>query len=178
MLPQDTSKPAWRRKLRLWALGWLTWSIALLFTFGFSNLGHSTPPAPPPKLDPGLAGIQTPDGSIIYAEIADTPQKRSQGLMFRTTMAHDRGMLFTFREADRHTFWMKNTKMALDMLWLDHKGTIVHIEHRVPICERTDNLCPRYRSTAPANYVLELKAGQAETRQLKKGQRLRIELPE
>lgn len=177
-MPQDTLNPAWRRKPRPMASGWLSWPVALLVTLGFPGLGHSTPPAPPLKLDPGLADIQTPDGSIIYAEIADTPQKRSQGLMFRTTMAPDRGMLFTFREADRHTFWMKNTKMALDMLWLDLNGTIVHIEHRVPICERTDNLCPRYRSTAPANYVLELKAGQAESRQLKKGQRLRIELPE
>lgn len=141
------------------------------------GIGLTAPPAPPLKPDHGLALLQTPDGSTIYAEIADTPEKRSRGLMFRTSMAPDRGMLFTFSEPDLHTFWMKNTKMALDILWLDQKGSIVHIEREVPICERTDNLCPRYRSTAPAYFVLELSGGQAEKLKLQKGNTLTIQLP-
>ena len=97
--------------------------------------------------------------------------------MFRTSMAPDRGMLFTFSEPGLLTFWMKNTRMALDMLWLDQKGSIVHIEREVPICERTDNLCPRYRSPFPAYFVLELKGGQADKLKLRKGNLLTIQFP-
>jgi len=140
--------------------------------------------APPPSgaggFSGGLATVSTPDGLMIYCEIADTPAKRSQGLMFRTRMAPDRGMLFTFpefQEPGYWTFWMKNTKMPLDILWLDQDGTIVHIERYVPICTRTDNLCPRYRPKTAAVQVLELGAGQAATLNLSVGTQLTIELP-
>ncbi len=138
--------------------------------------------APPPPLSGsgGLATISTPDGFTIYCEIADTPAKRSQGLMYRTRMAPDRGMLFTFpefQEPSYWTFWMKNTKMPLDILWLDRDGTIVHLERYVPICTRTDNLCPRYRPKTAAVQVLELRAGQAATLKLTTGTTLTIEMP-
>ena len=135
---------------------------------------------PPPSGPSGLATVSTPDGFLIYCEIADTPAKRSQGLMYRTRMAPDRGMLFTFPEflePGYWTFWMKNTKMPLDILWLDRDGTIVHLERYVPICTRTDNLCPRYRPKTAAAQVLELRAGQAATLKLFVGTKLTIELP-
>jgi len=137
----------------------------------------ATPPAPPPKLNPGLATIQTPDGFTIFAELAITPAQRTQGLMYRTHLAPDQGMLFTFTEPGNWTFWMKNTKMALDILWLDEKGIIVHIQHAAPICTRQDNLCPRYRTTTPAVSVLELGPGRAEKLSLAKGKKLKIEFP-
>ena len=137
----------------------------------------ATPPAPPPKLNPGLATIQTPDGFTIFAELAITPAQRTKGLMYRTHLAPDQGMLFTFAEPGSWTFWMKNTKMALDILWLDEKGTIVHIQHTAQICTRDDNLCPRYRSTTPAVSVLELGQGQAKKLNLTKGKKLKIKLP-
>ena len=149
--------------------------ITVVFTGSLSVF--ATPPAPPPKLNPGLATIQTPDGFTIFAELAITPDQRTKGLMYRTRLAPDRGMLFTFAEPGYWTFWMKNTKMALDILWLDEKGTIVHIQHAAPICTRQDNLCPRYRSITPAVSVLELGPGRAETLNLTKGKTLKIELP-
>ncbi len=150
---------------------------------GTTLLAFAAPPPPPSgasSFSGGLATISTPDGLMIYCEIADTPAKRSQGLMFRTRMAPDRGMLFTFpefQEPGYWTFWMKNTKMPLDILWLDQDGTIVHIERYVPICTRTDNLCPRYRPKTAAVQVLELGAGQAATFNLSVGTQLTIELP-
>ena len=145
-----------------------------------TNLFAFSSPPPPPLESGGLATISTPDGFTIYCEIADTPAKRSQGLMYRTRMAPDRGMLFTFpefQEPGYWTFWMKNTKMPLDILWLDREGTIVHLERYVPICTRTDNLCPRYRPKTAAVQVLELRAGQAATLKLTVGTTLTIELP-
>ena len=159
-------------------------SLTACLILGTSLLAFSAPPPPPSGpngLSGGLATVSTPDGFMIYCELADTPAKRSQGLMFRTRMAPDRGMLFTFpefQEPGYWTFWMKNTKMPLDILWLDQDGTIVHIERYVPICTRTDNLCPRYRPKTAAVLVLELGAGQAATLNLNVGTQLTIELPQ
>lgn len=154
----------------------ITWALTL--ALGGSPFAFATPPPAPGTQASGLATVTTPDGFTIYCEIADTPAKRSIGLMFRTRMAPDRGMLFTFPEPKRWIFWMKNTKMALDILWLDEDGKIVHIEADVPICQRTDNLCPRYRSKVPAVQVLELRAGQAAKLNLTPGTTLAIEMPQ
>lgn len=125
----------------------------------------------------GLASIATPKGSIIFAEVADTTDKRAQGLMYRTAMEKDHGMLFLFPELGYWTFWMKNTKIPLDILWLDKKGTIIHIEANVPICTRIDDHCPRHYSYKQSWQVLELNAGIAEKLQLLPGSRLTISLP-
>src|SRR4051812_27579653 len=68
-----------------------------------------------------LVPIQTPSGVTIQAEIADTPQKRATGLMYRDHLKKDHGMLFLFSEPQAWTFWMKNTKIPLDLIWLDGK---------------------------------------------------------
>lgn len=125
----------------------------------------------------GLATISAPDGTTIYAEIANTPDKRAQGLMFRTSMAPDHGMIFTFPELGHWTFWMKNTKMSLDIIWLGEKGHILHIESEVPICTRTDDGCPRYYSHKKSRYVLEIKAGMAKKFGLKTGAHLTLSFP-
>jgi uncharacterized protein len=125
-----------------------------------------------------LAQISTPKGSIILAEIADSPDKRAQGLMNRLSIAPDRGMLFRFPELGYWTFWMKNTKIPLDILWLDKTGNIIHIESDVPICTRTDDHCPRYYSHKKSWQVLELKAGMADKLELIPGSQLTISLPQ
>ena len=125
----------------------------------------------------GLATISTPKGANIFAEIADTPAKRSKGLMYRTNMAPDHGMLFTFQALGHWTFWMKNTKMPLDIIWLNEKGKVVHLESKAPICTRKDDGCPRYHPNKKALYVLELKAGMAERLEIQKGTLLSIDLP-
>lgn len=176
--PEPVSSTLPRRAFSLRVL-----HLTACLILGTSLLAFAAPPPPPSGaggFSGGLATVSTPDGLMIYCEIADTPAKRSQGLMFRTRMAPDRGMLFTFpefQEPGYWTFWMKNTKMPLDILWLDQDGTIVHIERYVPICTRTDNLCPRYRPKTAAVQVLELGAGQAATLNLSVGTQLTIELP-
>ncbi len=129
------------------------------------------------RQDNGLANITTPQGAIIFAEVADTLDKRAQGLMYRTAMEENHGMLFIFPELGYWTFWMKNTKIPLDILWLDKKGTIIHIEANVPICKRVDDQCPRHYSYKESWQVLELNAGIAEKLQLLPGSRLTISLP-
>ncbi len=125
----------------------------------------------------GLGTIVTPSGTTIFVEIADSPDKRVQGLMFRPSMAPDRGMLFLFPELEDRTFWMKNTLISLDILWLNESGSIIHLEPNVPICTRKDDGCPRYRSPYKSLQVLELNAGMAEKLDLAVGKQLKIDLP-
>ena len=154
--------------------------LTTLFIFGLQFCLFSavwgTPP-PPVFIEGGLATLITPKGDTIYAEVADTPAKRSKGLMDRMSLAPDRGMLFIFQDLGFWTFWMKNTKIPLDMLWLDGKGSIVDLQSNIPICERKDDFCPRYRPRKKAFFVLELRAGQANNLGLKAGKTLKIELP-
>ena len=125
----------------------------------------------------GLVQIVTPNGTTIYAEVADTTEKRAKGLMFRENLAKDRGMLFTFAEPQQWTFWMKNTRISLDIVWMDGKKRIVHIERQVPTCSRTDDGCPQYQPNDNAVYVLELAAGMADSLKLQRGSVLKFQPP-
>jgi len=101
--------------------------------------------------------IFLPNETSITAELAITDEERQLGLMFREKINYDQGMLFVFEEEGIHSFWMKNMKIPLDLLWLDKNKRIIHIEEAVPPCKRDP--CPSYTPKYPAMYVLELKAG-------------------
>lgn len=125
----------------------------------------------------GLITVMTPGGATILAELADTPEKRARGLMFRESLPKNRGMLFTFAEPQQWTFWMKNTRISLDIIWMDGKKRIVHIERNVPGCSRTDDGCPQYQPNENAMYVLELAAGTADSLKLQQGITLKFQIP-
>jgi uncharacterized protein len=125
----------------------------------------------------GLIPITLPGGAIIHAELANTPKKRAEGLMYREQLADDRGMLFTFSQAEAWVFWMKNTKIPLDLIWINEKKQIIHMEQNVPICTRADDSCPQYRPNEGALYVLELAGGRAESLKLQRGLKLQFRTP-
>jgi uncharacterized membrane protein (UPF0127 family) len=125
--------------------------------------------------DSSFIAIRTPTGSTIQAEIADTPFKRATGLMHREHLKKDHGMLFVFGQPHAWSFWMKNTKIALDLIWLDDKKRVVHIERNVPICTKTDDSCPQYRpNSEDAVFVLEIAGGTAEGYKIEKGSTLQF----
>lgn len=148
------------------------WSIVLLFSI---SSVHVLPACV--QAEEQLVLVQLPTGAIIHAEIADTPKKRAEGLMFREHLPKDRGMLFTFGQAQLWTFWMKNTKIPLDIIWMNDKKQVIHIAHKVPICTRTDDSCPQYQPNDAAFYVLELGGGEAERLKLEKGSKLQFRTP-
>jgi uncharacterized membrane protein (UPF0127 family) len=92
--------------------------------------------------------------------------------MFRSSISPDRGMLFIFPDVDVHSFWMKNTLIPLDILWIDESRTVVHVERNVPPCKADP--CPSYPPKSAAKFVLELGAGQAAAHGLNVGDRLVI----
>jgi uncharacterized membrane protein (UPF0127 family) len=124
---------------------------------------------------PPLITITYPTGTRVQVELADTPQKRSRGLMFRKQLASNTGMLFVFEEAGEWSFWMKNTNIALDILWLGPDKRIIHVEENVPGCKQDP--CPEYKPNKDALYVLELPAGSVKREQLAKGMKLEFALP-
>ena len=140
------------------------WAIACIFA-----LGTAFPSCI--QADDGLIPIQLPGGVVIRAEIADTMKKRAECWMYREHLAKDRGMLFTFDQAQAWTFWMKNTKIPLDILYFDSARKLVSQQRDVPPCSLGDR-CPPYPSQAPARYVLELNAGQAAALKLADGAEL------
>ena len=71
------------------------------------------------QAEDGLVPIHLPGGVTIHVEVADTAKKRAEGLMYREHLGKDRGMLFTFDQAQPWTFWMKNTKIPLDIIWMN-----------------------------------------------------------
>jgi len=116
-----------------------------------------------------------PGGQSVTAELAVTDAERARGLMFRKVINFDEGMLFIFEEEGYHSFWMKNTLIELDILWLGANKTIIHIEENVPPCR--EDPCPSYGPWQPAGFVLELKAGSVKKYGLKLYDRLEFVLP-
>ncbi|MEO8673428.1 MAG: DUF192 domain-containing protein [Tahibacter sp.] len=111
-------------------------------------------------------------GKRFIVEIAADDASREKGLMYREHMDPARGMLFLFGEEGMLAFWMKNTKIPLDMLYFDHNRKLVTLLSDVPPC-RADP-CPSYPTEAPAAYVLELNAGAGRKLGVKPGDVLEI----
>lgn len=123
----------------------------------------------------GCAGNRQPwvelAGHRYTVELAVDEAQRARGLMFRDSMDQDHGMLFIHDTQEPQAYWMKNTKIPLDILYFDNDRTLVAQQRDVPPCSLGD-ACPPYPSNAPARYVLELNAGQAEKLKLQEGARL------
>ncbi len=100
----------------------------------------------------------------IIAEIASTPEQHSQGLMYRTSMAENEGMLFVFDTERVLSFWMKNTYIPLDMIFIDSEHVIIEINHNA----QPENTVP-FTSSAAALYVLEVNGGVCATKNINVG---------
>ncbi|MGV8941837.1 MAG: DUF192 domain-containing protein [Lysobacter sp.] len=110
-------------------------------------------------------------GSRYSVEVADDNAKRAQGLMFRDELAADHGMLFIHEREEPQAYWMKNTRIPLDILYFDNERRLVSQQRDVPSCSAGDS-CPPYPSGAAARFVLELNAGQASKLGLEDGAEL------
>jgi uncharacterized membrane protein (UPF0127 family) len=92
-------------------------------------------------------------GTMVVAEVADTPVARRMGLMGRVSLSQDTGMLFVFTKESERSFWMKNTPLPLSIAYMDARGRIVHMADMTPLS--TDPV----PSQMPALYALEMTQG-------------------
>jgi len=122
---------------------------------------------------PDWAVAVFPSGSEFALEIAADPETRRVGYMYREQVGPTEGMLFLFESTARHGIWMKNCKVALDIIWLDEQWRVVDIVEELPPC-RDGEACIGVEPLAAARYVLEVAGGAAGAGGLKRGDRLVI----
>lgn len=144
-------------------------SIALLFagvTLAAPALAQDGQDAYP--ITPMASSWVRLDGHRFAVEVAQTAAQRARGLMFRDSLPAGRGMLFIHDNERPLAYWMKNTRIALDIFYFDSGHRLVSVAKNTPACDQGD-ACPPYRSAGPAQYVLELNAGAADRLHAKAG---------
>ena len=99
----------------------------------------------------------TVNGVQLLADVAATSDQRSKGLAVKDSLAENESMLFYFPKANEYSFWMKDMKFPIDIIWLDTNRTVFHIEHSLEPCGPDE--CPLYKPDGKAQYVLETVAG-------------------
>ena len=110
-------------------------------------------------------------GNASYnLEVADTNVARTQGLSGRVTMPADHGMLFSYDNQDIRCFWMKDMRFPLDILWVNARNQIVHVQNSA----MPDSYPHVFCANAPAKYVIELRAGQAVEHKMYVGQMIQL----
>jgi uncharacterized membrane protein (UPF0127 family) len=108
----------------------------------------------------------------IELELALTNAERERGLMYRRELSADSGMLFVWEKEDLRSFWMRNTCIPLDMLFIDAQNRIVGILEQVPVLSEQGRSVP-----CPARFVLEVNAGFCRSHGIRPGQHINVSLP-
>lgn len=116
--------------------------------------------------------VTLPGGQRIRVEVMIHPTDLMRGMMFRDSLAADRGMLFIHAEPGPYTYWMYQVKIPLDIIWMDSSRTILEISANTPPCTTPASQCPRYGGNPRTRYVLELAGGMAAKYGLKVGDTL------
>lgn len=164
-----------RKSARIGALI-IIFIIVIISTFSYIS-GHIYKPH---VVDQGLNSpgstaiikITCKDGSCstFVADVADTPEKHATGLMNRTSLAVDSGMLFIFEDNVVHYFWMKDTLIPLDMIFIDQEGRIINIyKNAIPLSLEI------IQSSGPCKYVLEINGGTCADKNICVGDQVIIE---
>lgn len=109
-------------------------------------------------------------------ELAITPEERSTGLMFREKLDSQKGILFVFNQEGKHSFWMKNTLIPLDIIWINENKEIVFISENTQPCKTSS--CSTIEPTEKAKYVLEINSGISKNIGLSFGDKAKIEYSE
>lgn len=116
------------------------------------------------------------DDTVLQVQIADTEPRRVRGLMFQNEMPYDQGMIFVFDTPGSYSLWMLNMQFALDMIWFDENGDVVHIETGVPPCKTAleTMTCQSIVPDGDALYILEVTSGFVEKFNITKDSKLEI----
>lgn len=149
-----TKKTKWARKVFAFTILIIS-IIGIIFAKTLQNDGSN------------LKKLHVKNQNIVI-EIAKTSQEKSKGLCCRDALEQNAGMLFVYEEPGDYRYWMKDTRIALDMYWIDSEKRIVHIEHSV----RPETYPKEFGSPMPAQYILETNAGYAKKHNIKVGEQV------
>jgi uncharacterized membrane protein (UPF0127 family) len=147
--------------------------LALAVCFSFTGCGSGD------QVSVSADGIATrevtlPDGYRVVAEIKVTAADLTRGMMYRTELAPDRGMLFVHSVAKKYPYWMANCKIPLDIVWMNLQKEVVEISANTPPCPSGGQDCPTYGGNFDASWVLELGGGEAAKHKVAVGSRIQF----
>jgi uncharacterized protein len=155
--------------------------LTLFFVFGCGNSSEASKQQEKPQTTQSTKNDITYERKNIHVgakkinvEIADTNERRSHGLMFRTSMPEDEGMLFIFDTPQPLEFWMRNTKIPLAIAFISPDLTILNIEEMVPASD-IDQDPPRYPSKGIALYALEMNKGWFARNKISVGTKIKLQ---
>jgi uncharacterized membrane protein (UPF0127 family) len=117
----------------------------------------------------------TINGVVLVADISASNEQWTKGLSVKDALAENEAMLFVFDNEGEQTFWMKDMKFPIDIIWINGNKTVVHIEHNLQPCGY-GLLCPTYKPGQDSLYVLETVGGFAEKHDVVPGTRIQFEL--
>jgi len=150
----------------------IEWMRKVLFSFALVLL-CSCGEQPTKLEDLNATEITFPNGTKMLADTMLQQLDLTRGMMFRDSLAKDRGMLFVYAKEQKTPFWMYQVKIPLDIIWMDKGRHIVEIvPNAVPCTAKKSSECTLYGGNADALYVLELNAGSAAKLNLKTGDAL------
>ncbi len=109
---------------------------------------------------------------LVNLEVIETEEEKARGLMFRDNLEKDKGLLFVYDDPEARGFWMKNVKFSIDIIWLDNRSKVVHIERNVPPC--LGDTCKVYYPSKEAYDVIEVNANFTLDNNVKVGDFVRI----
>lgn len=138
-----------------------------LFHMAYSIKNTFLTPIVDPNDQPIKARIVV-NGFEILADVAITDEDQIKGLSIKDQMNKNEGMLFVYGEPSRQSFWMKDMKFPIDIIWLNGTGSVVHIEENLSPCVPSLE-CPSFSPNENAQYVLETVAGFAQKHHLEIG---------
>lgn len=174
--------------------------FVLVLVSGCSSTFAPTPPAPPvasvppttplpppsPPAQPPAHAAAFPDRTVegylligncmMTLEVAETPDERRTGLMERTSLPPGHGMVFVYSSESKWAFWMKNTLIPLDAVWVSQAGQVVDVQTMVPQPGVPDNQFTIYNPRAVAMYAIELAEGVAHKAGLAAGSQVQLQL--
>jgi len=113
------------------------------------------------------------EGNCFNVDVSTTPEERSRGLMFKESLDINQGMLFVFDKNDIYPFWMKNTLISLDIIWINKEKEIVFIKETASPCE--EKFCTTINPSVVAKYVLEINGGLSGKIGIQVGDKISIE---
>lgn len=149
-MPNDaTKKTKWARNLLLIVGGILILSVISFFAIKSHKQSNTL----------------VVNNAHIQIEFAKTQQQKARGLCCRDSLPKNSGMLFIYDQPGNYRFWMKNTRIPLDMYWINQENKIVHIEKNV----KPETYPKSFGTDIPAQYILETNAGFADTHGIKPG---------
>jgi hypothetical protein len=142
---------------------------------GSENVANDATPAPEEETEIRVFDreLALSNGDTLNVAIADNPLERIQGLSGLASLASDEGMLFVFDDSGKHGIWMKNMNFAIDILWLDDTGEVVHVVEQAPPAAEDLGLLV-YQNEEPARYVLEIPAGEVAEREITIGSKVEV----